>query len=454
MNKIFILSFLFLISMFFCFQKAEAKTLVMLHFDKAVAKDDAGNTWTAYGTPTISEKNKSLGNGLQLDGKSYLEMKNGITLGGQDFTIEGWAYIDPKCGYYGRIFEINASAQSPNRMILCKQGNSQNLDLNVNTIDKIIPNYTGKTFHFAYIYEHNKKLISLYLNGKLTETISATLNRQKYNLVYLGKSSWGCDGLFVGMIDEFKIIDNKAVYTSNFTPTKTKTNTKITNKTTKNNEKSDNKVTNKTTGNYLVELHFNRTATKDDSGNTWTAYGSPTISEKNFSFGNGLQLDGNSYLEMKNGITLGGQDFTIEGWAYIDPKCGYYGRIFELNASAQSPNRIILCKEGNTQNLDFHVNTIDKIIPNYTGKTFHFAYVYEHNKKLISLYLNGCLTEKIPITLNRQKYNILYLGKSSWGCDGLFVGMIDEFKIIDDKAVYTSNFAIFRGGSYKPYHLW
>ena len=190
----------------------------MLHFNNSAIRDEAGNSWTAYGSPVVVNFDFHSAPVLQLDGNSYLKMDNGITLGGRDFTIDGWAFMNSNSGSYARIFEFNSSAQSNKRLIICRQGTSNNIDFNVNTTDKIISGYMDKIFHFAYVYEHNKGLVSLYINGQLQATISANLPSTKYNVAYIGKSSWSHDGLFNGYIDEFRVVDGAALWTSNFNP--------------------------------------------------------------------------------------------------------------------------------------------------------------------------------------------------------------------------------------------
>ncbi|MBR1397843.1 MAG: hypothetical protein IJ563_09970 [Selenomonadaceae bacterium] len=190
----------------------------MLHFNNSAIRDEAGNSWSSYGTPAVVNVDFNFAPVLQLDGRSYLQMDNGITLGGRDFTIDGWAFISSNSGSYARIFEFNTAVQSNKRLILSRYGTSNNIDFNVNTTNKIISGYIDRIFHFAYVYEHNKGLVSLYINGQLQATINANLPINKYNIAYIGKSSWNRDGLFNGYIDEFRVVDGAALWTSNFNP--------------------------------------------------------------------------------------------------------------------------------------------------------------------------------------------------------------------------------------------
>ncbi len=98
--------------------------------------------------------------------------------------------MDSKCGLYGRIFEFNASAESGTRILLYRQDSSQSIDFDVHGSYKIIDGYANRLFHFAYVYEHDKGKVSIYLNGVLQATFARKLPAMKYALSYLGKSSW------------------------------------------------------------------------------------------------------------------------------------------------------------------------------------------------------------------------------------------------------------------------
>ena len=86
-----------------------------------------------------------------------------------------------------------------------------------------------------------------------------------------------------------------------------------------------------------VWLQFNHDATTDFCGNIWTAHNSPFVSTYNSFYGKALQLAGGyntrsdlgQYLSLDDGITLGGKDFTVDGWVYIDKDCSVTGEFEE-----------------------------------------------------------------------------------------------------------------------------
>ena len=97
-------------------------------------------------------------------------------------------------------------------------------------------------------------------------------------------------------------------------------------------------------------------------------------------FGNSLYLDGSSYLSLNNSITLGDNDFTIDGWTYISSSTQKWGRVFEINVSNQGNPRFLLARKENTSNLDVCAFNIDQVIDGVFNELFHFAFVYVRPK--------------------------------------------------------------------------
>ena len=92
------------------------------------------------------------------------------------------------------------------------------------------------------------------------------------------------------------------------------------------------------TTNLIAYLPFDESATQDLCGNEWTAVGNPTISD------GALQIQSGQYLTCDEPLTLGGQDFTICGWAYMDSKTANYGCIFEFKVQDGNNWRLELTK--------------------------------------------------------------------------------------------------------------
>ncbi|MBR4382775.1 MAG: hypothetical protein IKP64_04380, partial [Selenomonadaceae bacterium] len=96
-----------------------------------------------------------------------------------------------------------------------------------------------------------------------------------------------------------------------------------------------------------VWLPFDESTTADKCGNSWTATGSPTISN------GALQFSANNqYLSMDGGITLGGKDFTIRGKFNMSSSSEGHCRIFSLhNAASTTTGCINLARSSSNASL-------------------------------------------------------------------------------------------------------
>ena len=72
--------------------------------------------------------------------------------------------------------------------------------------------------HVAIVYQHNLKKLKTYVNGRLTSERDFTIPRTTFKKGFIGRSNYPSDGLMVGTIDEFRIVDGAALWTANFTP--------------------------------------------------------------------------------------------------------------------------------------------------------------------------------------------------------------------------------------------
>lgn len=220
MRKFLVISLIVCVLMYSA--SAYARTAVMLRLDKTPIIDECGNSWTSEGACAISDVNPKTStvsprDALQFDGESYLQMDNGIILGGKDFTIDGWAYVDSTCGNFARIFEFNvADLSEANRVLLCRVNSGVNLYVNAGRIISV-DGLIDELFHFACVYEHEKGTVSLYINGELKESLEIKLQPRKYARAYLGKSAYS-DPLFIGYIYSFRVTDDEALWKENFTP--------------------------------------------------------------------------------------------------------------------------------------------------------------------------------------------------------------------------------------------
>ena len=185
--------------------------VVNMPFDTSTTQDLCGNTWTAYGSPSIVDKYLNLPSG------SYL-MNNSVTVGGKDFTINGWCYMNSSSGSYARIFDCHTQASdSTNSIVLSRYSTNSNFTTYINGNNSQFTGTFNQWFHFEMVYLHSSTTAKIFINGSLANTRSATVPNMARK-IYLGKSSWSSDGAFVGYIDDFKVYDGVALHTANFTP--------------------------------------------------------------------------------------------------------------------------------------------------------------------------------------------------------------------------------------------
>lgn len=203
-----------------------------LRFESATKDFIADNQWQVYGNPTISATNAISGKALQLDGNSYLKL-SGVELAGRPFTIDCVAYVDASSPSNARLFNIittsgiwalsvRKSSSNGNRLQLwfnsyadCSQDMGNLLNSTVNS--------TGSRVHVALVYSPvNSNLSSLYLcvNGVVAEATSPpNYNRGTFDIT-VGASPYSSAQGLIGSIDEFRIYDGVALWTtgSGFTP--------------------------------------------------------------------------------------------------------------------------------------------------------------------------------------------------------------------------------------------
>jgi len=186
-----------------------------LSFDESATADKCGNSWTAYGSPTIGTNGAISGNALQLDGASYLQKSGSISLGGKDFTIRGWFNVSSSASSLGAPLCIY---QGTTRFIALFIGNEGDLWLRVKE-QAVAFNSVRDVRQFIEIdYSHSSSITRVFVDGVLAQSIQQSLSRTSLSFVALGNGTWNTSNNFVGSVDEFQIYDGVALHTENFTP--------------------------------------------------------------------------------------------------------------------------------------------------------------------------------------------------------------------------------------------
>jgi len=417
-----------------------SRVVAWLPFDKSPTIDVKGGTWTTTGNPSIGTTNAFHGNALQLDGSSRIA-RTGITLGGRDFTVSGWVYVDPSSPNNARIFNIvnpttgyflvtlMKSAEYPSKLrfwVSMDHDTGRDYGTNITESTSSVGNLVYFVLSYS-AYANGTSKMRLYINGALVawKNDCELFDRRKYNIVIGALASSITQGL-VGSIDEFMVQEGNALFSPSKVPAVTE--------------------------NMVSFLPFDSSPTQDTQGNSWTAWNSPTISAANSATGNALQLESHvtcnyetgQYVSMDGGITLGGQNFTICGWSFMSSNIGDYARLFSIFNSygTNGSGAIVLHRGGNGFYLIYN-GTSSQTSMAVKGTLFHFEIDYDHSNKFLSFYINGRFIDAISANIPQTHYNYVFLGRANYKASDTYYyeGTIDNFCIYDGIMLHPTMFA-------------
>ena len=291
-------------------------SVAYLPFNNSLA-DPCGNVWSLQGQEDIRDLNTPEPPALQLNGTSYVQCNNYITIGGQDFTIEGYCYLSQESNRQARIFSIYDRDMTGEVVALVRRQETDYLTLVVAENREEIYHTGGlgyhsnskvinKIVHFAVVYNYLDCQISLFLDGKLDcQGTCPQLERKAY-CVRLGAKYDGYHYM-VGTIDEFRISDI-ARYSK---PT-----------------------------NILSLLYFNSSTIEDEiEDNVWEEHNKPTLTQEHTYQGKSLRCAG-SGISLTSQMFIGGNDFTIDFWSFTDLK-GKRPTFFEITSSWETEQQQI-----------------------------------------------------------------------------------------------------------------
>ena len=193
-----------------------------LPFDSSTTNDACGNSWTVTGTASISSaQSKFGGNSLYLDGSSYLAMDNGITLGGQDFTVDCWVYIISSS--YGRVFEISVNETNGTGTTSCivEYPDGTHFNTSLSGSGGSVSGFSSRNawHHCALVYSHAAQTTYGFIDGQLLSTKSGEFSRALFQQIFISQSNYFNSGGHInGYFSHFRIFDGVALWTSDFTP--------------------------------------------------------------------------------------------------------------------------------------------------------------------------------------------------------------------------------------------
>lgn len=188
-----------------------------LRFDESATKDECGNSWQNLGELTISSANAFKGNALQkkIGAKSSIYIETPFELGGQDFTVDCWLYVSA-ANSRGWYFSLSHSST----IGFCQRDSTQLQVYGNESARTISKNLINKQSHIAFTYKYNISALYFFVDGVLTSTWSGkVISRQMLNNIQIGRFNRD-DDIFKwsGAVDEFRIYDGLARWTTGFTP--------------------------------------------------------------------------------------------------------------------------------------------------------------------------------------------------------------------------------------------
>lgn len=202
----------------------------LLHFDEDFT-DENGIAWNANGSPVVSaDQSKFGGKSLYLNGSSGLQSgdNDAFDFGTNDFTVSCWIY--PTTTGRKSLFANQGTGIA---MDIFFNGNSANLWMSStgNSWDIIqsdragtnsgigtITVNTNEWTHIAFV--RNGSVVRSYINGVLNKEVIISSTAKVFSRTKLNIGGGDAIGTYryVGYIDEFVVVNGKALWTHSFTP--------------------------------------------------------------------------------------------------------------------------------------------------------------------------------------------------------------------------------------------
>lgn len=300
-----------------------SQTQMLLHFDgtdgATSTTDEMGATVTFGGTAQLDTAQYKFGTAsLLLDGNSdYISLPDNANyeLGANDWTIDCWIRINnlPGNDEYDYVFSKYQLTGNKRSYALALWNNGgtykwvfyYSTDGTAGTLGSVIvtTSISANTWYHIAVVRYKNRL-EIFQNGTSYGSYGGLISTTFYNndIAFLIGAILpdSPTGFFDGWIDEFRLINGTAMYTSNFTPALQSTTDSYT-KLLLNLDGADGATT------YTAE-----------TGQTVTFAGTAQLDTAQYKYGtSSVLLDGNSdYLSLPDSSdwTLASNDFTLECW--------------------------------------------------------------------------------------------------------------------------------------------
>ena len=341
------------------------------------------------------------------DSLLYAQSGNELVFGTDDFTIEFWFYDDNghngtsnRCVLFDNRRGGNVQGDPPQLVGWVDSHNEINLYYaNGSTMNITVGTTIGKWWHYAAV--RSGGTLKLYIDGVEVGSASDTTNYPN-NGIALGSGtdsgySWS------GYIQDFRVYNGVAKYTSNFVPAATNPNILP---DTPSGVSGSSKLTKITEG----AVSF------DGTGDRLTA-----------DIGSG-GLESN---------------FCVEYWIYADGITGDRGhfQISEQSGGLDTSNTSLMVSwgnsEGDTNMYVGNANVTDINDPNQNNVWKHYAVV--RNSGTLKLYVNGKEAYSASNSVDMTSFRYVSIS-GYYSTSYLWKGFISNFRVVSGSPVYTSSF--------------
>ena len=345
---------------------------------------------------------------------------NGTNFSTSNFTIEGWVNVNSVALSSMRLIQYqNQNAANSNYAwyVLINTGTIQAYVVNGSTISGPAGNLIGQNItvntwhHFAVVRNGTSLQVFVDGIGGTAITIPASINNPTGANYYIG-SDYTSIINYSGYIADLRVTNNVAVYNGNFTPP-------------------------------TAPLGISQSANANASPSN--ALTSPVVNGYQVAFNGSSQ-----YLTTPSSTAwqFGTGNFTIECWVY--PTSFGAGNIYISNWVSASPTYTTGQWELQTDNssgrLAFYWATSSSSVASVnSGTTYLVTNTWSHvavvrNGTTISLYINGVSvgTATSSATIGAAGTNAI--GYQQVNTPQYFAGNLSNVRIVNNSAVYTSNF--------------
>ncbi len=354
-----------------------------------------------------------------------------------NFTVEAWVYPTSLAAASGGSIASGLGPTNGDWMFAMETANIR-WGRNQVAWDLISTGFTPTLNNWIHVaVSRNGTTLRLFANG--TQVASST-NSQSYNIsatlaigarqLTAGASTPG--EFWAGYISNLRIVKGTAVYTSNFTPSKTPLTaiagtSLLTCQSNRFLDSSSNNAAISNNGNVYVNKFspFIPTSVYDPAVIGGSIYFGGT--------GNYLSLANNSVLNLDTG------DFTIECFVFPVGGSSSYPRLLAKGTALQAGSwALALDYIGLTAAFEYGATPSYISTSGINKNTWnHIAVV--RSGTTVTLYVNGIAGGTGTVTNNFTNTNVLYINRANANADYV-EGNISNPRILKGTALYTSNF--------------